>query len=66
MLAGVEAVAAEEIGADERGIRLDEVEARSILAFTLAVGAHFLAADLPGGPRGAVIAEAGRRVLFER
>jgi AcrR family transcriptional regulator len=42
----------------------DEVEARSIMAFTLAIGCHFLAADLAGPSKGEAVARAGRRVLF--
>lgn len=42
----------------------DEVEARSILAFTLAIGSHFLAADLRGGSKHDALAGAGRRLLF--
>lgn len=44
----------------------DEVEARSILAFTLAIGSHFLAADLNGRGKQDALANAGRRVLFRR
>lgn len=56
MLDGVEAVAAEEIGADERGIRLDEVRA----AHARDDLARLIVELVP------VIAEAGRRVPFER
>lgn len=35
-----------------------EVEARSLLAFCAAIGAHFLAADHPGRTRGEVLAKA--------
>jgi len=44
----------------------DEVEARSILAFTLAIGSHFLAADLNGVGKQEALASAGRRLLFGR
>ena len=41
----------------------DEVEARSLLAFCLAIGSHFLAADHPGSTRPQVIARAGDLLL---
>ncbi|MFF0387810.1 TetR/AcrR family transcriptional regulator [Kitasatospora sp. NPDC004615] len=41
----------------------DEVEARSLLAFCLAIGNHFLAADHPGRTRTEVLDRAGRLIL---
>jgi AcrR family transcriptional regulator len=41
----------------------DEVEARCLLAFCLAIGRHFLAADHPGRTRDEVVARAGDLVL---
>ncbi|GGU93572.1 TetR family transcriptional regulator [Streptomyces litmocidini] len=41
----------------------DEVEARSLLAFCVAIGHHFLAADHPGRTRAEVLARAGDLVL---
>lgn len=41
----------------------DEVEARSLLAFCLAIGNHFLAADHPGRTRDQVLAQAGDLIL---
>ncbi|KIQ64958.1 TetR family transcriptional regulator [Kitasatospora griseola] len=43
----------------------DEIEARSLLAFCLAIGNHFLAADHPGRTRAEVLDRAGR-LLLER
>jgi AcrR family transcriptional regulator len=43
----------------------DEVEARSTMAFCLAIGAHFLAADHGGRTRGQVLARA-TDLLFDR
>ena len=44
----------------------DEVEARSLLAFCVAIGEHFLAADHPGRTRGQVIARAADLLLDRR
>jgi AcrR family transcriptional regulator len=41
----------------------DEVEARSLLCFCVAIGAHFLAADHPGSTRAEVVARAGDLLL---
>ncbi|MFF9849564.1 TetR/AcrR family transcriptional regulator [Streptomyces litmocidini] len=41
----------------------DEVEARSLLAFCVAIGHHFLAADHPGRTRLEVLARAGDLIL---
>ncbi|WP_455354757.1 TetR/AcrR family transcriptional regulator [Streptomyces sp. SYSU K217416] len=41
----------------------DEVEARSLLAFCMAIGSHFLAADHPGRTRAQVNARAGDFLL---
>ncbi|MGW0775672.1 TetR/AcrR family transcriptional regulator [Streptomyces sp. NPDC002835] len=41
----------------------DEVEARSLLAFCMAIGSHFLAADHPGRTRDQVKARAGDLLL---
>lgn len=41
----------------------DEVEARALLAFCLAIGRHVLAADHPGGERDEVVARAADIVL---
>ncbi|MEU0368681.1 TetR/AcrR family transcriptional regulator [Streptomyces sp. NPDC006283] len=41
----------------------DEVEARSLLAFCMAIGSHFLAADHPGRTRAQVKARAGDLLL---
>ncbi len=41
----------------------DEIEARSLLAFCVAIGNHFLAADHPGRTRAEVLARAGDLVL---
>ena len=41
----------------------DEVEARSLIAFCLAIGEHFLAADHAGRSRGQVLARAADLVL---
>ncbi|WP_410656815.1 TetR/AcrR family transcriptional regulator [Amycolatopsis sp. lyj-112] len=41
----------------------DEVEARSLLAFCMAIGSHFLAADHPAHSRDQVKALAGRFIL---
>lgn len=41
----------------------DEVEARSLLAFCMAIGSHLLAADHPGRGRGQVIARAAELLL---
>ncbi|MFD1148732.1 TetR family transcriptional regulator [Saccharothrix hoggarensis] len=41
----------------------DEVEARSLLAFCMAIGSHFLAADHPGRSRAEVRARAGALLL---
>ena len=41
----------------------DEVEARCLLAFCLAIGRHFLAADHPGRTRLQVVARAGDLIL---
>jgi AcrR family transcriptional regulator len=44
----------------------DEVEARSLLAFCVAIGGHFLAADHPGRTRLQVLARAGDLLLNRR
>lgn len=41
----------------------EEVEARCLLAFCLAIGRHFLAADHPGYPRSQVVARAADLIL---
>ncbi|MFI9508097.1 TetR/AcrR family transcriptional regulator [Nocardia sp. NPDC052566] len=41
----------------------DEIEARSLLAFCLAIGRHFLAADHPGRTRDQVTSRAGNLIL---
>ncbi|MEU1283423.1 helix-turn-helix domain-containing protein [Kitasatospora sp. NPDC005856] len=41
----------------------DEIEARSLLAFCVAIGNHFLAADHPGRTRAEVLARAGDLIL---
>jgi hypothetical protein len=41
----------------------DEVEARSLLAFCLRIGEHFLAADHPGRTRAQVLRRAGDLLL---
>ncbi|RZS32396.1 TetR family transcriptional regulator [Herbihabitans rhizosphaerae] len=41
----------------------DEVEARSLLAFCMAIGSHFLAADHPGRTRAQVMARASGLLL---
>ncbi|MDG5485129.1 TetR/AcrR family transcriptional regulator [Mycolicibacterium gadium] len=41
----------------------DDVEARSMLAFSLAIGSHFIAADHPGSSRRHVLARATQRLL---
>ncbi|MEV1130764.1 TetR/AcrR family transcriptional regulator [Agromyces sp. NPDC049794] len=41
----------------------DEVEARSLIAFCVAIGSHFLAADHPGRTRNEVIARAADVIL---
>jgi AcrR family transcriptional regulator len=41
----------------------EEVEARSLLCFCMAIGAHFLAADHPGSTRAQVVARAGDLLL---
>ncbi|MDQ0846982.1 hypothetical protein QFZ68_006662 [Streptomyces sp. V1I6] len=41
----------------------DEVEARSLLAFCMAIGSHFLAAGHPGRTRAQVKARAGDLLL---
>jgi AcrR family transcriptional regulator len=41
----------------------DEVEARSLLAFALAIGGHFIAADHDGRPRKQVVERATRHLL---
>lgn len=41
----------------------DEAEARSLLAFCLAIGEHFLAADHPGRSRAEVVARAADLIL---
>ncbi|MFD5408978.1 helix-turn-helix domain-containing protein [Streptomyces nojiriensis] len=41
----------------------DEVEARALLAFCMAIGSHFLAADHPGSNRSPVIARAADIIL---
>ncbi|MEV5880139.1 TetR/AcrR family transcriptional regulator [Streptomyces sp. NPDC052101] len=41
----------------------EEVEARSLLAFCMAIGSHFLAADHPGRTQAEVRARAGRLLL---
>jgi AcrR family transcriptional regulator len=41
----------------------DEVEARSVLAFCLLIGEHFLAADHDGRSRGQVLRRAGELIL---
>lgn len=41
----------------------DEVEARSILMFALAIGRHFIAADLPGRTKREAIQLAGEHLL---
>ena len=41
----------------------DDVEARSLLAFALAIGNHFIAADHPGRSRAAVLDLAMQRLL---
>ncbi|MEU7135235.1 helix-turn-helix domain-containing protein [Streptomyces sp. NPDC046261] len=41
----------------------EEVEARSLLAFCMAIGSHFLAADHPGRTHAEVRARAGRLLL---
>ncbi|MEU1232202.1 helix-turn-helix domain-containing protein [Streptomyces sp. NPDC005828] len=41
----------------------DEVEARSLIAFCVAIGHHFLAADHPGRTRAEVLARAGDLIL---
>ena len=41
----------------------DEVEARSLLAFCMAIGSHFLAADHPGRTRPQVMARASAFIL---
>ncbi len=41
----------------------DEVEARSLLAFCMAIGSHFLAADHPGRSRAQVMARASGLIL---
>ena len=41
----------------------EEVEARSLLCFCVAIGAHFLAADHPGSTRDEVVARAGDLLL---
>ena len=41
----------------------DEVEARSLLAFCMAIGHHFLAADHPGRTRAEVLARASALIL---
>ncbi|MGK5558378.1 TetR/AcrR family transcriptional regulator [Actinomadura kijaniata] len=41
----------------------DEVEARSLIAFCVAIGAHFLAADHRGRTRAEVLARAGDLIL---
>ncbi|WP_312874456.1 TetR/AcrR family transcriptional regulator [Actinomadura litoris] len=43
----------------------DEIEARSLLAFCLAIGSHFLAADHPGRTRAEVRARATDIVLMD-
>jgi AcrR family transcriptional regulator len=43
----------------------DEVEARSLLAFCLAIGEHFLAADHAGRTRGQVLARAADLVFAQ-
>lgn len=40
-----------------------EVEARCLLAFCVAIGVHFLAADHPGHDRGEIVARAGDLIL---
>jgi hypothetical protein len=44
----------------------DEVEARCLLAFCLAIGRHFLAADHPDRTRDQVVARAGDLILGRR
>ena len=41
----------------------DDVEARAMLAFSLAIGSHFIAADHDGRSRGQVVEGATRRLL---
>ena len=41
----------------------DDVEARSMLAFSLAIGSHFIAADHDGRNRGQVLERATQRLL---
>jgi AcrR family transcriptional regulator len=41
----------------------DDVEARSLLAFSLAIGSHFIAADHDGRSRGQVLKRATQRLL---
>ena len=41
----------------------DDVEARAMLAFSLAIGSHFVAADHDGRSRGQVLQRATRRLL---
>lgn len=41
----------------------DDIEARGMLAFSLAIGSHFIAADHPGSSRQQVLERATRRLL---
>jgi hypothetical protein len=41
----------------------DEIEARSILAYTLAIGRHFIAFDHPGRTRTEAVRLAGEHLL---
>ncbi len=41
----------------------DDIEARGMLAFALAIGSHFIAADHDGRSRGSVLSQATRRLL---
>jgi hypothetical protein len=41
----------------------DDVEARGMLAFSLAIGSHFIAVDHPGSNRKQVLERATRRLL---
>ncbi len=41
----------------------DDVEARGMLAFSLAIGSHFIAADHDGRSRGQVLERATQRLL---
>ncbi|KDN87530.1 TetR family transcriptional regulator [Kitasatospora cheerisanensis KCTC 2395] len=41
----------------------DEIEARSLMAFCMAIGSHFLAAEHPGRTRAEVIETAGSLIL---